>query len=311
MGSPLRFEDPNLVFFITTRTMMSRLWFVNNRGVEEKILAFLARYQELYQVILYAFVLMGNHYHLIARFPEGNKSAFMRAFNAIIAKIIASEVPQFPGGKLWGRRYADQVLPRDEDIEHWFLYAALNPVTSGICSDTTDYKGYNSFADSIINRTRKFQIFERWKFNETKRFQSQVDPEKFLHEHTLKFTKLPGNEGLTEEQYRSKLLMKLKCRRERVLELQQLSKPTLPKIRKQQRVVVGSVPRKTKTGGRFSPRPLVLTLCAKTRSKFLRRYFDLVARYRIASEALRDGRAGIEFPVGTYHPSVLTVPPRP
>lgn len=286
--------------------MASRLWFVNNRSLEEKILAFLARYQELYQVILYAFVLMGNHYHLIAEFPQGNKAAFMRSFNAIIAKLVASDVKQFGRGKLWGRRYADQVLPRPEDIEHWFLYAALNPVTSGLCSRSADYDGYNSFTAAICGVSKTFKVFERWKYNEAKRYNTEVDPLDFVQEHTLRFSRLPGYETLSSNEYREKLTERIELRRTEVL-LAQETKPRRPRNHIPSRaVMVGSVPARSKTGNRYSHRPLVLTLCPKTRKAFLDSYFALVARYRVASRAFRAGAWDTPFPPGTYRPIVLS-----
>ena len=95
MSRDLSFEDPELTFFITTRTIASRLWFVNNRKLHRKVAAFLAKYQRKFGVILYAFIIMGNHYHLVARFPRGNKAKFLKAFNSIFARLVEKMVPEF------------------------------------------------------------------------------------------------------------------------------------------------------------------------------------------------------------------------
>ena len=79
MAYPLRLESADEIWHITTRTNGSKLWFVNNKALEYLILAYLAKYTKLYGVKLYAFILMGNHYHLIAKFPESNKAGFMQA----------------------------------------------------------------------------------------------------------------------------------------------------------------------------------------------------------------------------------------
>src|SRR5262249_46352326 len=129
MSQDLSFEHPEFCFFSTTRTMNSRLWFINNMLLVDRILAFLARYQEIYGVIIYGFILMGNHYHLLARFPKGNKAAFFRDFNSIIAKLTGTCAKNFEGGKLWGRRVRSQVVPNPTDIKERFFYAALNPVS--------------------------------------------------------------------------------------------------------------------------------------------------------------------------------------
>ena len=100
MTHPLRSEDKDAISFITNRTIGSRLWFINNKSLEDSILSYLAKYQKIYQVKLYALILMGNHYHLIAQFPNCNKSAFMQSFNSIIAKLVPEHVASFDQGKL-------------------------------------------------------------------------------------------------------------------------------------------------------------------------------------------------------------------
>ena len=116
MGRDLSFEHPDYCFFATIRTASSRLWFVNNLKLEERILAYLARYAEMHGVVLYAFIIMGNHYHLLARFPKGNKAAFFRDLNGMISRLTKVRVKSFEGGKLWARRVRCQVVPNSEDI---------------------------------------------------------------------------------------------------------------------------------------------------------------------------------------------------
>jgi REP element-mobilizing transposase RayT len=124
--------------------MNSRLWFINNSKLVGRILAYLAKYQETYGVVIYAFVIMGNHYHLLAKFPRRNKALFFRDFNGIIAKLVSRHVREFEGGKLWARRVRSQVVPNPEDIKDRFFYAALNPVNAGIARKLSEYEAYNS-----------------------------------------------------------------------------------------------------------------------------------------------------------------------
>lgn len=56
---------------------------MNNKTLELVILGYLAKYQKMYKVKIYGFIIMGNHLHLLAAFPEGNKARFMRSFGAI------------------------------------------------------------------------------------------------------------------------------------------------------------------------------------------------------------------------------------
>jgi hypothetical protein len=58
-----RIETRDYAALTTSRTSHSELWFVNNKPFEEKILALIAKYTEMYNVILYAIAIEGSHIH--------------------------------------------------------------------------------------------------------------------------------------------------------------------------------------------------------------------------------------------------------
>ena len=89
MAQPLSIESKDWVYFITTRTAGSRLWLVGNQGLENQILGYLGKYQQRYEAEIYGFILMGNHYHLMASFPKMNRALFMRDFNSAVARAVA------------------------------------------------------------------------------------------------------------------------------------------------------------------------------------------------------------------------------
>jgi REP element-mobilizing transposase RayT len=122
MAQALRVEDPETVSFLTTRTRNSELWSVQNEKLHKKVCGYLAKYQEKYGVVIYSFVVMGNHIHLNASFPLANRASFMRDFNSIVVRLTKRHVPEYPGGSLWGRRYAEQALPEWGDVEKYFFY---------------------------------------------------------------------------------------------------------------------------------------------------------------------------------------------
>ena len=165
MSQDLSIEHPEYVFFSTTRTMNSRLWFINSPKLQERICAYLAKYQEIYEVIIYAFIIMGNHYHLLARFPKCNKRAFFKDFNSIIALLTDSYVEEFEGGKLWGRRVRSQVVGDASDVMDRFFYTVLNPVGAGICNKISDYTGYNCFHDAAHGINREYEIIDFKDYN--------------------------------------------------------------------------------------------------------------------------------------------------
>lgn len=183
MGSfwsqPIRVECTDKVQLITCRTINSALWFVNNKKLEYMLLAYMAKYAEKYGVLLYAFAVVGNHYHMVARFPCGQRSHFFRDFNARVAEAVRFCVPNYLGGPLFERRFTPQVLVLDTDVENYFYYCALQAVSSGLCQKVSEYSEYNSFRDAANDQVQVFKLFSYGKYNAAKRNNSNVDIKDF------------------------------------------------------------------------------------------------------------------------------------
>lgn len=302
MSQDLSFEHLELAFFATTRTICSLLWFVNNPALDERILAYLAKYQERYGVVIYAFVIMGNHYHLIACFPMGNKAAFFRDLNSMIAKLTGSKVENYGGGKLWARRVRVQALPNPEDIKDRMFYAALNPVAAGLVQKLSDYTSYNSFSDAIRDTRRKFKVTNWEAYNNRKRHDPTVTIAEYTTTHTLTFSRLPGYEELSRREYVDVMNKELETRRQEVVENRIKSGKGFATREALRKLIPGTKPKTTKTSTRTSHRPLVLTRCKETRKQFLDWYFSLLNAYKEISRRFRNGETSIEFPPGTYRP---------
>ncbi len=83
-----RIKSKDYTSFTTSRCRNSELWFANNQKLEARILAYLAKYVTIYEVILYGFAIEGNHLQTAADFPKGNRAEFKRVFNSVIAKLV-------------------------------------------------------------------------------------------------------------------------------------------------------------------------------------------------------------------------------
>ena len=309
MGYSLRIEDPEEIYHITTRTIGSRLWFINNKPLEELILSYLAKNVEKYGVVIYAFILMGNHYHLIAKFPNSNKSAFMQAFNSIIARLVYYKVESYRGGSLWSRRYADQEFAKEGDLEHWFMYCALNPIISGVSRSLREYEGYNSFSDAVSGKKRQFKLFNRSKYRAEKRWKKNIRKQDYTETYTLSYSRLPAYEKLSRAEYKKLMWKKLEERR--IIEIKDREAKGKGFATKETRrsLKPGARPRQTKTAGRYGFTPNVLSLCSKARNKRLKQLKVLTNRHRQASREYRSGNLDTEFPPGTYRPPTFCAPP--
>jgi REP element-mobilizing transposase RayT len=295
-------EFPNDVVFITSRTISSRLWFKLTPQLCNFFEAALARYQETYGVEIYAFCLMGNHYHLLARFPKGNRARFQRDLNSIIARALPRLVKGFAGAKLWARPYRFQIVPRSEDIQNWFLYTTLNPVSSGITTDPTALGRPNAL--SIINEggERICRWFNRTDYENAKRRNPKVSKERYYTNHTLRITRLPGLRSLTNVEYIAKIKELVAERRSTILAERRAAGRGFLGDQNLKTQKAGVKPVSTKTSTRESHNPLVLSLCHKTRNKVVKLYLDVCDLYKAASHMFRNKIQGYTFPENTYLP---------
>ena len=308
-SQPLRIENPEFGSFGTCRTINSQLLFVNNPVFEQSVLANLGKYTEKYEVEAYAFCIRGNHYHFVSKFPQANRAHFYRDLNARAAESVRRHVPGFLGGPVLERRYSEQALPRDEDIEDRFFYAALQAVEEGLCEKPSEYPGYNSFYDAIAVKERKYKLLNWTAYNKARAKDPSVSKKEFFETYTLKYKRLPGYEHLSQKEYQRLMLEKLEIRRLKLVRSLKRSGHVFMTRKQLLRQKPGSYPRNTKKSTRYSHRPLVLTTCSEARRMFLEWYFSIYSWYKEACQRYLAGEVGVEFPPGTYRPSGLCICP--
>lgn len=302
-----RVETPEITDLITARTVNSALWFINNAKLQERMLAYLAKYSAKHGVILYAFVIQGNHYHLIARFPRGNRAAFEQDFNAIIPALVRKYVSSYPGGPFWGAPYVEQALSLAQDIKRRFFYCALQAPASGLAERISDYHSYNSFSDAASGITRWFKVVRWSEYNEKRRYNDKVTIAEFTDRFALTFQRIPGFEDMSKRDYCRMLHNELETRRVEIVNARKAEGKGYPSPEKLQQMEPGSLPRSTKKSTRNSYRPRVISESREAREQFLEFYFGVVRAYREASRRYRNGELNVEFPPGTYKPH-LRVP---
>ncbi len=307
MGYHPRIEVSNMTTFQTTRCKNSELWFVNNRRLEESMLAYTAKYCERYKVCIYAFAIEGNHTQFPAIFAGCNRAHFMRDLNSSIARAVPRYVKNFEGGRVWGRRYSSEFVPGDEDIENQFFYTALQPIQDGHVSKLSQYPFYNCFHDAVYGISRRYKMVDWAAYNERRRWSKEINIKDFTRIYTLEFKRLPGYEGLTQKQYATLMYKKLEIRRLAILEKRRAEgKPPCGDGSHLRLVKPGSRPKETKTSNKQSHRPRVLSVCNERRAKCKEWYFEIYFSYRVSSKRYRMGSLGVKFPKGTYKPPKFT-----
>ncbi len=80
MSRPLRIQFPGALYLITSRGNERRKIFIDDED-RNKFLKLLIVSLKTYRVVLNAYIMMGNHFHLLIQTKRANLSEFMRHFN--------------------------------------------------------------------------------------------------------------------------------------------------------------------------------------------------------------------------------------
>ena len=180
---PLRDTNPEKLHLLSCRTLRSELLFVPKAELNEIIGGVFARYQSLYRIEIFAIIVLSNHYHLLARAPEGNIPRFFESVN----REIAQRVNRYLGrqGFVWSRRYDDLIVLEEEDALEALLYIVTNNVKHALGSHSRNWPGINSYSQSLGAKNKTYRFC-----NYTKYYAELVRKSDFEIEYTLEISSL-------------------------------------------------------------------------------------------------------------------------
>lgn len=142
MARPLRLEFPGALYHITARGDRQEPIFDD----DEDRLAFIDLLgKEVAQQgwLLYAFCLMGNHYHLLLETPEPNLVRGMRRLNGVYTQRYNRRHGRV--GHVLQGRYKSILVDKDAWLRELCRYVVLNPVRARMVRDPADWP-WSSYA---------------------------------------------------------------------------------------------------------------------------------------------------------------------
>lgn len=125
MTRPLRIQYPGAYYHITCRGIERRGIF-NDDADRSRFLVLLAGSLRTYQVLLHAYVMMANHFHLLIQTKKANCSEFMRHFNICYTSWFNWRHHRC--GNLYQGRYKAFLVDADNYLLAVSRYLHLNPV---------------------------------------------------------------------------------------------------------------------------------------------------------------------------------------
>ena len=125
MARALRIQFEGAVYHITSRGNERREIFKDDAD-RIRFLEILKLSLGIYQVLLYGYVLMDNHYHLLVETPKGNISEFMRRFNITYTSYFNKKHNR--AGHLYQGRYQSILVDKESYLTSLSRYIHLNPI---------------------------------------------------------------------------------------------------------------------------------------------------------------------------------------
>ena len=134
MARKLRLQYEGAIYHITVRGNGRRRIFMDDAN-RERFLWRLAESKEQYEVRIYLYCIMDNHFHLLAETPRANVSRFMQS--VLTGYTVYFNLRQRHRGHLLQGRYGTQLVEGDAYLHRLSRYIHLNPVRTREAEDWT------------------------------------------------------------------------------------------------------------------------------------------------------------------------------
>ena len=167
MARPLRFFEPDGIYFITGRCLQARFLMRPSVVVNGILGGVLARSMGVFDVDVFAFVFASNHFHMLVRSRVCAIPAFMQYLRSNIARKLGSHIDW--RGKFWDRRYdAEPVLDNDALVGR-LRYILAHGVKEGLVAHCVDWPGLTSIPELVGAAPRRFAWPARTETNDTRK----------------------------------------------------------------------------------------------------------------------------------------------
>ncbi|MBS0184614.1 MAG: transposase [Nitrospira sp.] len=125
MACPLHIEFPDALYHVTTRGNARQDIFLDDED-RERFLGVLAHVVSRFHLLLHAYCLMNNHFHLVVETPDANLSKAMRQLNGVYTQAFNRRHGRV--GHVLQGRFKAIVVDRDSYLLELCRYVVLNPV---------------------------------------------------------------------------------------------------------------------------------------------------------------------------------------
>jgi putative transposase len=283
---------------VSNRTIQGRFLLRPSAKTNDILLGVLGRAQRIFQLPLFAFIFLSDHYHMLSE-PENAQhlAEFMEYFDGNLGK----EGCRFSrwSGSFWHRRYNSSVVGADEASQVARLrYILANGCKEGLVARPKDWPGVSS-TSALLDGSMRLQ--GTW-FDRTLAYRARRKglQEVFPAIETVELSPLPCFANLTPNAYRERVASIVSEVEQETAEMHRRnqSKPL------GRRWVMKQNPHRVPKKLKRSPARKFLTAFRRDFIAMREAYDDFLNRYREASRRLRSGDLTVEFPRGCFPPAL-------
>lgn len=146
MSRDLCIEFPNAFYHICSRGINRQDLYLDNSDFE-KFLSICRRAKRKFNLRIFAYCLMNNHYHLYLSTPDANIAKSIKFINETYARHFLEKYPEKDGHVFRGR-YKRKLVQDDLYSLTLLSYIHHNPKKAGLVSNLEDWK-YSSYASYV------------------------------------------------------------------------------------------------------------------------------------------------------------------
>lgn len=158
MARPLRIEYEGAVYHVLSRGNRSENIFSEERD-KEYFVEILQRGAEKYRIDLYAYCVMGNHYHLLMSMPEGGLTKIMHYIGSSYGSYLRRNKGWI--GHVFAGRYKSLCVEKESYLLELSRYIHLNPIRARIVRYPEDYP-WSSYGFYIGKKKKPHWINTNW-----------------------------------------------------------------------------------------------------------------------------------------------------
>ena len=153
MARPLRIEFPGALYHVTSRGNAQQDIFLD---VDDRhhFLSVVERVVSRFHLLVHAYCLMDNHYHLVLETPEANLSKAVRQLNGVYTQAFNRRHDRV--GHVLQGRFKAILVDRDSYLLELCRYVVLNPVRANVTRKPDAYRWSSYRASSGLTPALPF-----------------------------------------------------------------------------------------------------------------------------------------------------------